>query len=188
MASRGMIAGIQAEALKRVEAATAEIVALLGITVPPAAPHARQPELREAYELERQADLLEKIAAATGAGNEALQARIAQLEIFITDSKLEVPEAPITEEEPHAETSEDDDDPESNAGDAPDPDDGHGEPVADPPPDAAGDPPVAPSPYEGLSFADLKAQAEVRGLQPGRSKATAIEVLTAADAAGVAQP
>ena len=58
--------------------------------------------------------------------------------------------------------------------------------MADPPEDAAGDAPVAPSPYEGLSFADLKAQAEARGLQPGRSRASAIEALQAADAAGAA--
>ena len=183
MASRGMIAGIQADALKRVEAATAEIVALLGITVPPAAPFARQPELREAYELERQADLLEQIAAATGDGNAVQAARITQLETFITDRKLEVPEAPAVEEEPDADTSEDDV-PEDDAD--PDATNGHGEPVADPPADAAGDAPVASSAYDGLSFADLRAQAEARGLQPGRSKASAIEALTAADAAGAA--
>lgn len=185
MASRGAIAGIQAEALKRVEAATAAIVEQLGITAPRAAPHARQPELREAWELERQADLLEQIAASTeqrtSAANEALLARVAQLETFIVENDLDVPDAPIAEQEPDATTPEGDQDSEGEPSDAADPGHGDDAPVAGPPADATGDAPVAPD-YDAMSYADLRALAEQRGVEPGRSKASAIEALRTADA------
>lgn len=64
MATRAAIDGIDAAARKRIAAATADIVARLGIEEPGAPPPARQPELQRAYELERFAALLESVAGA----------------------------------------------------------------------------------------------------------------------------
>lgn len=98
MASRGAIATIHSDALKRVEAATAAIAGRLGIAVPPPVPHAKQPELREAWELARQAGFLEAIdhaisgMAASGdapAGYEALT--VALLRERLTEREIEVP-------------------------------------------------------------------------------------------------
>lgn len=167
MASRGAIAGIQADALKRVEAATAEIVAHLGITEPPAAPHARQSDLREAYELERQAALLEQIAAGMAALVAERNALVAQMD-----------GAGAGEESP--DDAEPGDPAEDAVGDA------DAAPVDGAEADAAGDPPLAERGYDDLPYSDLKELAEARGLEPGRSKVSAIEALREADTSAAA--
>ena len=64
MASRGAIAGIDAEARKRISAFESALVGRLGIESPPEPPFARQPELRAAYDLERHAEFLERVVVA----------------------------------------------------------------------------------------------------------------------------
>ena len=64
MASRGAIAGIDAEARKRISVVEEILARKLSVEVPPEPPFARQPELRAAYDLERHAGFLEAVAMA----------------------------------------------------------------------------------------------------------------------------